>query len=159
MALNNKLKTLETRIGNRHAESEPGSEEDLEELESEVKKMAEKILEYRTTIPDQLRTTLDSILSTQRPNLPGIDDGLEPGPSAQHNANSEAMKLDEDRRTEEKVRLLREKISSNISAMPVVVKRMKECISRIEKLDSCNGVIHPVFKKRKLVDQMKVDFP
>ncbi|MBA0554253.1 hypothetical protein Golob_013369, partial [Gossypium lobatum] len=86
MALNNKLKTLETHIGNGRAESEPDSEEDLEELQSDVKEMAEKILEYRATIPDQLKTTLDSILSTQRPDLPRIDDGSEPGPSAQNNA-------------------------------------------------------------------------
>ena len=87
MALNNKLKTLETRIENRRAESEPEFEVDLEELESDVKKMAEKILEYRATIPDQLKTTLDSILSTQRPNFPRIDDGSEPEPSAEHNAS------------------------------------------------------------------------
>ncbi|XWS32194.1 hypothetical protein CRYUN_Cryun23aG0139500 [Craigia yunnanensis] len=158
MALNNKLKTLETRIGNRLAESEPESEEDLEELESDVKKMAEKILEYRATIPDQLKITLDSILSTQRPNFSRIDDGSEPGPSAEHNADSEEMEVDEERRAKEKIRLLKEKISSNISAMPIVVKRMKECISRIEKLDSCNGIIHPAFKKRKLVDPMKINF-
>ncbi|XVE73869.1 hypothetical protein DITRI_Ditri11bG0153000 [Diplodiscus trichospermus] len=156
MALNNKLKTLETRIGNRRAESEPEFEEDLEELESDVKKMAEKILEYRATIPDQLKTTLDSILSTQRPDLPGIHDGSEPGQSTEDNA--EEMGLDEERRTEEKIRLLKEKISSNVSAMPIVLKRMNECVFRIEKLGSCNGVIHPVFKKRKLVDPMKVDF-
>ncbi|XWS77037.1 hypothetical protein CRYUN_Cryun01aG0228900 [Craigia yunnanensis] len=150
MALNNELITLETRIGNRRDESEPESEEDLKELESDVKKMAEKILEYRATIPDQLKTTLDSVLSTKRPNLPRIDDGLEPGPSAEHNANSEEMELHEERRTEEKIRLLKEKISSNISAMPIVVKRLKECISRIEKLDSCNGIIHPAFKKQKI---------
>lgn len=86
MALNNKLKTLETRIGNGRAESEPDSEEDLEELQSDVKEMAEKILEYRATIPDQLKTILDSILSTQRPDLRSIDDRPEPGPSAQNNA-------------------------------------------------------------------------
>lgn len=86
MALDNKTNTLEARIDNRGDESDPESEEDLEELESDVKKMAEKILEYRATIPDQLKTTLDSILSSQRPNLPGIDDGSEAGPSGEHNA-------------------------------------------------------------------------
>ncbi|EOX95979.1 Uncharacterized protein TCM_005343 [Theobroma cacao] len=150
MALDNKTNTLEARIDNRGDESDPESEEDLEELESDVKKMAEKILEYRATIPDQLKTTLDSILSSQRPNLPGIDDGSEAGPSGEHNADSEAIELDKEQRTEEKIRLLREKISSNISAMPVVLKRMKECIARIEKVDSSNGIIHPAFKKRKI---------
>ncbi|XP_022757333.1 uncharacterized protein LOC111304730 [Durio zibethinus] len=158
MALNNKLKTLETCFENRRVESEPESEEDLEELESDVKKLAEKILEYRSSIPDQLKTTLDSILSTHRPNIPGIDDGSEPGPSREHNADSEEIESDKERSTEEKIRLVKEKISSNISAMPVVMKRMKECISRIEKLDSYNGIIHPAFKKRKFVDSMKADF-
>ncbi|OMP00464.1 hypothetical protein COLO4_12704 [Corchorus olitorius] len=142
MALNN---------DNQRAELEPQSEEDLEELESEVKKMAEKILEYRANVPDQLKSTLASILSAQRPNLPGIDDGSEPGTSQEQNA--EAVEADKDQTTEEKIRLLKEKISSNISAVPVIVKRMKECISRIEKLDSCNGIVHPAFKKRKLVEQ------
>ncbi|XWS35781.1 hypothetical protein CRYUN_Cryun20dG0025300 [Craigia yunnanensis] len=158
MALNNKLKTLETRIGNREAESEPEFEMDLDELESDVNKMVEKILEYRSTIPDQLKTTLASILSAQRPNFPDIDDGSEPGPSGEHNADSEELELDKERRMEEKIGLLEEKISSNISAMPVVLKRMNECISRIEKLDSCNGIIHPAFKKRKLVAPMNIDF-
>ncbi|TYI14954.1 hypothetical protein ES332_A08G155800v1 [Gossypium tomentosum] len=158
MALNNKLKTLETRIGNGRAESEPDSEEDLEELQSDVKEMAEKILEYRATIPDQLKTTLDSILSALRPDLPGIDDGSDPGPSAQNNADSKEMKSDDEQRAEEKIRSLKGKISSNISAMPVVLKRMKVCISRIEKLESCNGIIHPALKKRKLVDPMKLYF-
>ncbi|XVE77133.1 hypothetical protein DITRI_Ditri13aG0037400 [Diplodiscus trichospermus] len=149
MALNNRLKTLDTRVGNQRSESEHESEENLEELEAEVKKMAEKILEYRSTIPDQLKTTLGSILSTQRPNLPGIDGGSEPGPSGERNADSEDMELDKEPRIEEKIGLVKEKISSNISAMPVVVKRMKECISKIEKLESCNGRIPPAFKKRK----------
>ncbi|MBA0763518.1 hypothetical protein Gotri_012951 [Gossypium trilobum] len=131
---------------------------DLEELQSDVKEMAEKILEYRATIPDQLKTTLDSILSTQRPDLPRIDDGSEPGPSAQNNADSIEMNSDAEQRAEEKIRSLKGKTSSNISAMPVVLKRMKVCISRIEKLESCNGIIHPALKKRKLVDPIKLYF-
>lgn len=86
MAVNNKLKPLETRIVDQRAEPEPESEEDLEEVESDVKRMTEKILEYRSTIPDQLKTTLASILSTHRPNWPGVNDGLEPGPSGENNA-------------------------------------------------------------------------
>ncbi|XVF80062.1 hypothetical protein PTKIN_Ptkin15bG0040400 [Pterospermum kingtungense] len=151
MAINNKLKTLESRIINQRAESklEPESEDDLQELESDVRKMTEKILECRSAIPDQLKTTLASILSTHRPNLPGVNGGSEAGPSGENNADSEEMELDKERRrTEEKIRSLKEKISSSISAVPVVVKRLKVCISRIEKLDSCNGIIHPAFKKK-----------
>lgn len=48
-----------------------------------------------------------------------------------------------------KIQLLKDKISSNVSAMPIVLKRMKECISKIDKLDSNNGIIHPAFKRKK----------
>ncbi|KAG8477423.1 hypothetical protein CXB51_030377 [Gossypium anomalum] len=137
--------SLETRIDSRRAESEPDSEEDLEELESDVKKMAEKILEYRSAIPDQLKTTLASVLSSQAPDFSGID---EAGSSGERNPDSEDRELDTEKRMKEKIQLLKEKISSNISAMPVLVNRMKECISRIEELDSGDSVIHPAFKKR-----------
>ncbi|GMI98396.1 hypothetical protein like AT4G00525 [Hibiscus trionum] len=149
MALNNKHKSVETRIDNRRAESELDSEEDLEELESDVKKMVEKILEYRSTIPDQLHTTLASVLSSQRPNFPDV--GSEPGSSGELNPDSEETELEQ--RMKEKIQLLKERISSNISAMPVIVNRMKECISRMEKLNSGTGAIHPAFKKRKVVHQ------
>lgn len=66
------------------------------------------------------------------------------------------MELDKERTTEETIGLLKEKIASNISGIPVVVKRLKQCISRIEELDSCNGIIQPVFKKRK--NWLKVEF-
>lgn len=40
---------------------------DLEKLESDVKQMAQKISEYRQTLPDNLRNTLDSVLSPYIP--------------------------------------------------------------------------------------------
>lgn len=49
----------------------------------------------------------------------------------------------------EKIRLLNEKISSNASAMPIVLKRMRECISKIDKFDSQNLTIHPAFKRKR----------
>lgn len=55
----------------------------------------------------------------------------------------------EEQKTAEKVSLLKTKISSNAAAMPTVLKRMKECIARIEELDSYNGIIHPAFKKKR----------
>ncbi|XP_038999822.1 uncharacterized protein LOC120125454 [Hibiscus syriacus] len=88
---NNKHKYLETGIDNRRAEPELDSEEDLEELESDVNKMAEKILEYRSTIPDQLKATLASVLSSQRPNFPYVRS--EPGSSGELNPDSEETKL------------------------------------------------------------------
>ncbi|XP_044493838.1 uncharacterized protein LOC123217119 [Mangifera indica] len=161
MALNDPPKTLETRVDIRGAEcgsgeSEP-EEEDLQKLESDVKQMAQKILEYRATLPDQLKSTFASILSSQRPVLSGFESESEPGPSGEHNRGSgeyvESSKgktlVKEEQKTAEKVSLLKTKISSNAAAMPTVLKRMKECIARIEELDSYNGIIHPAFKKKR----------
>ncbi|XP_039042579.1 uncharacterized protein LOC120181550 isoform X2 [Hibiscus syriacus] len=147
MALNIKHKSPETGIDNRRVEPELDSEADLEELEADVKKMAEEILEYRSTIPDQLKDTLASVFSSQRPNFPDV--GSEPGSSGE--LNPEETELEQ--RTKEKIQLLKEKISSNISAMRAILNRMKKCISRMEVLSSGNGVIHPAFKKRRVVRQ------
>ena len=63
-----------------------GDDEELEKLESDVKEMAEKILEYRTTLPDQLKNALASTLAAQRPVFSNrITDGSEPGPSGNPN--------------------------------------------------------------------------
>ncbi|TXG62841.1 hypothetical protein EZV62_009835 [Acer yangbiense] len=168
MALNDPTKTLETRVEIRSSECGSGEpeceEEELEKLESDVKQMAQRILEYRATLPDQLKNTFASILSAQRPALPGIEPQSEPGPSRDHNpviiseyyadsgghVESKGTTLvGEEQKTADKISLLKDKISSNISAMPIVLKRMKECISKIDKLDSYNGIIHPAFKKKK----------
>lgn len=53
--------------------AECGAEE-LEALESDVKQMAQKILEYRETLPDRLKSTLASILAAQRPLVPVVPD-------------------------------------------------------------------------------------
>lgn len=138
-------------------EEEEEEVEKLEKLETEVKQMAKKILEYRTTLPDQLKTTVASLLSSQRPVLRHFDSGSDPGPSGELNPDSggqdtssrAALLTEEDRKTAEKTHLLKEKISSNVSAMPVVLKRMEDCISKIDKLYSYNGSIHPAFKKKR----------
>ncbi|KAH7577897.1 hypothetical protein JRO89_XS01G0313200 [Xanthoceras sorbifolium] len=190
MALNDPTKTLETRVETRGSECGSGEsdceEVELEKLESDVKQMAQKILEYRTTLPDQLKNTFALILSAQRPALPGIEFVSEPGPSGEHNTASVALPsllvlrllfhfvikgsnqsysyysdsgghveskgttlVSEEQKTADKILLLKEKISSNVSAMPIVLKRVKECIYKIDKLDSYNGIIHPAFKKKK----------
>ncbi|PNT03675.1 hypothetical protein POPTR_014G083100v4 [Populus trichocarpa] len=138
-------------------EEEEEEVEKLEKLETEVKQMAKKILEYRTTLPDQLKTTVASLLSSQRPVLRHFDSGSDPGSSGELNPDSggqdtssrAALLTEEDRKTAEKTHLLKEKISSNVSAMPVVLKRMEDCISKIDKLYSYNGSIHPAFKKKR----------
>lgn len=44
-----------------------GSDLEDEELERQVQEMAKKILEYRATLPDQLKNTFASILAAHRP--------------------------------------------------------------------------------------------
>ncbi|KAJ4726940.1 Eukaryotic translation initiation factor 3 subunit C like [Melia azedarach] len=161
MALNDPTKTLETRIGIRGAECGSGEseaeEEELEKLESDVKQMAQKILEYRAALPDQLKNTFASILSAQRPVFPGSESWLEPGlfgeqksDSGGHDESSEGTtRTEEQQKASEKICLLKDKMSSNMSAMPTLLKRMKECISKIDELDSFSGIIHPAFKKKK----------
>ncbi|XP_010544385.1 PREDICTED: uncharacterized protein LOC104817023 isoform X2 [Tarenaya hassleriana] len=77
MALPDKNLTLNTN-------SDPGvdlGEEDLEKLESEVLQMAQKISDYRKTLPDQLRNTLSSVLSSQQPIFPNVESASDLGPS------------------------------------------------------------------------------
>ncbi|KAL6981953.1 hypothetical protein U1Q18_023574 [Sarracenia purpurea var. burkii] len=132
-------------------------EDKLEKLESDVNQMAQKILEFRTTLPDQLKNALASTLSAQRPLfLPHLPDCSDPGPSGNPNSDSGLSHsgkrpplAEEDQETAEKIWLLREKLSSNVSALPVLLERMKECISRIDHLESCNGFVHPAFKRKR----------
>lgn len=66
-------------------ESEPEievDEGDVEKLESDVRQMAKKISEYRQTLPDHLRNTLDSALSSHRPVFPNFSSGSDPLPSS-----------------------------------------------------------------------------
>lgn len=132
--------------------------EEVEKLEADVTQMAQKILEYRTTLPDQLKSALASSLVAQRPPLPThLPHGSEPGPSGCTNPDAggpielgkRPPQAEEDHDTAEKTRLLKQKISSNASALPVLLKRMKECISRIESRESCNEFIPPLFKRKK----------
>ncbi|KAK9279955.1 hypothetical protein L1049_013639 [Liquidambar formosana] len=60
-------------------EDEPKLQE-VEMLESQVKQMAHKILHYRTTLPDQLKTAFSSILTVQRPFFlfPNLGPNLDP---------------------------------------------------------------------------------
>ncbi|EXC06826.1 hypothetical protein L484_017292 [Morus notabilis] len=125
--------------------------EDLEKLESEVKELAEKILHYRAALPEKLKNTFVSVLAAQRPYLPDLS---EPGTSGEV-SNPDAGNVTSNvpangaQGTLEKIQLLKDKISSNASAMPVVVKRMQECLLKIDKLDSQNLTIHPAFKRKR----------
>ncbi|XP_034708759.1 uncharacterized protein LOC117931798 isoform X2 [Vitis riparia] len=59
--------------------------EELEELEADVKEMAQKVRHYRTTLPDQLKATFTSILSSQRPPFLEFVSGSEPEASGEPN--------------------------------------------------------------------------
>ncbi|XP_057980892.1 uncharacterized protein LOC131166393 [Malania oleifera] len=129
--------------------------EELEKLEAQVTQMAQQILHYRETLPDQLKDIFASTLIAQRPLLPLVEYESEPGPSGDPNqgavrdANSNKRVLAKDNReTSEKMQLLKDKVSSNVSAMPIVLKRMEDCISRIDELDSYNVILHPAFTRK-----------
>ncbi|TQD97649.1 hypothetical protein C1H46_016756 [Malus baccata] len=47
--------------------NESGPDQEDEELERQVDEMAKKVLEYRATLPVQLKNTVASILAVQRP--------------------------------------------------------------------------------------------
>ncbi|XP_022974668.1 uncharacterized protein LOC111473350 isoform X1 [Cucurbita maxima] len=134
-------------------EMEPDSEH--EELELEVNQMAQRILHYRSTLSAQLKSSFISLLESARPVAFGAS---EPGISVPPNHEDDEQQItrgegtvlhDEGLETEKKIQLLKDKISSNISMIPAVLKRMKDCISTIDNLDSYNGSIHPAFKRRK----------
>ncbi|ONI23071.1 hypothetical protein PRUPE_2G168300 [Prunus persica] len=136
---------------NERQGSESGHDpEELEVLECEVKEMAEKILEYRATLPDQLKNTFASILAVQQPVfLNGSDPGTSGAPNSGQVASNKGALLADGDQTSEKLRLFRDKLSSNFAALPILLKRMTECISKIDNLDSENIIIHPAFKKKR----------
>ncbi|XP_022002954.1 uncharacterized protein LOC110900383 isoform X1 [Helianthus annuus] len=119
--------------------------EQLQNLDEEVKLMAQKIADFRQTLPDQLKDTLASIISAQRPvNLTFLDGDSDPGPS-----DVITCPDSEDPEHTEKLEMIKQKISDNASAMPLLVKRMKACISRIDQLDSFKqDMIHPAFTRK-----------
>ncbi|XP_070038565.1 uncharacterized protein [Nicotiana tomentosiformis] len=133
-------------------------EEEVGLLEEEVKQKAERIAEYRGIILGQLKTDISSIFAAQRPVLgTRFGDGSESqsgdpcssdvgGPTESGNI---AMLAGEEQKEAEKVQLLKKKNLESASAIPVVLNRMKECMARIDKLQSCNGVIHPAFKRKR----------
>ncbi|KAJ8623887.1 hypothetical protein MRB53_032417 [Persea americana] len=137
-------------------EEEEDEEGEIEDLERQVGEMAEKIIHFRTTVPDLLKETLESSLIARRPFLPQIDlsqasvtSDRNHGAGANIELSNQALLEEEDPETAAKICLLKSKISSNVSAMPVILKRMNECITAIDKLDRCNVDIHPAFKRRR----------
>ncbi|CAL5340038.1 unnamed protein product [Camellia sinensis] len=257
----NQIQTLSSEVGHNNENENEIEEEEVEKLEAEVKGMGEKIVEYRNSVPDQLKNALASTLVAQRPLLPthlhheslpqqssaqeqalpcstlptnlGVDVGTpsavspaeplkrrsgrlqalassptssnpltttstqkrgrgrgnkrkqqlasleytviykildilasilkqgEKNPKMQNNDvfyagepiesdKGHQLSEEQDRETAEKTQLLKQKISSNVSALPLLLKRMKECISKIDNLQSSNEfIIHPAFKRKR----------
>ncbi|XP_042037181.1 uncharacterized protein LOC121783234 [Salvia splendens] len=123
-------------------------EEQVLKLELELEETAQKLLDYRTTLPGKLSSTISSLLQSQRPVLPvpdadaGVNQGLM--------RESTGLPVVADSDEAEKLQLLKQKISSNATAMPVVVlSRLKEYMARIDALDSSNGIIHPAFEMKR----------
>jgi len=49
----------------------------------------------------------------------------------------------------QKFRTFRDKTDSNIAAMPVILKRMNECIARLDRIDQYNVNLHSAFKRKR----------
>ncbi|KGN56521.1 uncharacterized protein LOC101223085 [Cucumis sativus] len=132
-------------------ETEPDSE--LEELELEVQQMAQRILHYRSTLSAQIKSSFCSLLESSRPlaiaSEPGISARPDHEDDEQTTRGEDTNLHEEGLETAKKIQLIKDKISSNNTMIPTVLKRMKDCISTIDKLDSYNGVIHPAFKRKK----------
>ncbi|KAL3536823.1 hypothetical protein ACH5RR_000189 [Cinchona calisaya] len=135
-------------------------DDEIEKLQAEVKEMAEKILNFRITFPGQLKSILSSILASQRPILlTHFDSGSDSHSGSSNYPNPDVVRtigsgdgtlLTEEDQETEKIKLLKQKISSNASTMPVVLKRMNDCVARIDNLDSCNGIIiHSAFNRKR----------
>ncbi|MCL7040604.1 hypothetical protein MKW94_006673 [Papaver nudicaule] len=144
-----------------------GEEEVVKALEVEVKQMAKSILNYRQTLPDQLKNTLATLLVAQRPApvepvdssctsqtpVPGI---LGPAESASQDGEESlesgkvALLAEDDPETARKILLLKAKVSSNVAAMPIVLKRVNDCISKIDNLGTYDANLFPGFKRKKM---------
>ncbi|GFP93302.1 hypothetical protein PHJA_001474600 [Phtheirospermum japonicum] len=119
---------------------EAEKEEELLKLEEEVEQIAQKVIDYRTTLPEQLRSTLSSYLASQRPVLPTrlVNGGPDPeirtltGPESEAGVGegltreNVALSVTEDTKEAEKIQLIKQKISSNTAELPGVLNRMKE---------------------------------
>ncbi|CAN6704431.1 unnamed protein product [Malus baccata var. baccata] len=115
-----------------------GSDLEDEELERQVQEMAKKILEYRATLPDQLKNTFASILAAHRPvfsdrSVPGTS-GASSLDAGQVASNKARLPADGDQ-TFEKMRLHKDKVPSNVAALHIVLKRAEECFFKIDELD------------------------
>ncbi|XP_030457259.2 uncharacterized protein LOC115678095 [Syzygium oleosum] len=126
------------------------SAEEIERLESDVSRMAEKILHYRTALPDQLKQALELLKSAERFDFAGS----RPGTSGDSDQGAGEMSVAVERHAEisKKVQLLKEKTAANASMVPILLKRMKDCISSIDNLSTQEHStirIHSTFNRKE----------
>ncbi|XP_010918564.1 uncharacterized protein [Elaeis guineensis] len=143
------------------AAEEDEEEREIQELEKEVGEMARRLLDFRGTIPDRLMEAFSSRLVAQRPlfspqigatsapseTLVGADSGADVRVESQLNGGTSLAEADQ--LMLGKLNIFRAKTASNIAAMPVILKRLNECIARIDKFDQYNANIRPVFKRKR----------
>ncbi|KAG6391128.1 hypothetical protein SASPL_148879 [Salvia splendens] len=119
-------------------------EQEVLKLEEELEEIAQKLLDYRINLSGQLSSAISSLLESQRLLLPDLDADAQ---DLMRDTAGFPVMADSDEA--EKLQLLKQKISSNASAMPVVLNRLKEYMARIDALDSSNMIIHPAFKMKQ----------
>ncbi|XP_039137657.1 uncharacterized protein LOC120275199 [Dioscorea cayenensis subsp. rotundata] len=124
-------------------DADSGEEREVQELEREIKDLAQRILDSRRSMPDRLSQALASRLLALRPSLPSITIPEMVGQSQLSEPLAGA-----DQEMLQKLHSFSDKTSQNVSAMPALLKRMNDCIARIDKLDEYNVNIHSVFKQK-----------
>ncbi|KAJ0970179.1 hypothetical protein J5N97_023056 [Dioscorea zingiberensis] len=124
-------------------DADSDEEREVQELEREIKDLAQRILDSRRSMPDRLAQALTSRLVALRPLLPSITIPEMAGQSqlSEPLAGADQGMLD-------KLHTFTEKTSQNVATMPILLKRINDCIARINKLDECNVDIHSVFKQK-----------
>ncbi|KAK9143739.1 hypothetical protein Syun_013139 [Stephania yunnanensis] len=145
---------VQTLDNNPRSDEEEEEEEEDEEIK--VKEMAELIRRYRSTLPNRLTKAFSSLLVAQRPILHHLPSQIPPETRVSGDPSSDAgdgvgsaNEGPQDREIGEKMQSLKLQISRNAAAMPVVLKRMNDCIAKIDKLDSFRASIPSTFKRKK----------
>eukprot|EP01018_Ginkgo_biloba_P024909 Gb_17668 [translate_table: standard] len=161
--------------GDQVYDDDDDEEEAVEQLEAEVKDLADKLLQLRRTTPSIFREKLESLLVSMRPGFPQLQQPSAPiqaeGASLDKPicsaAEDELLKKqgavtlsttrgeveEEDRETAGQIALLKSKIAANVAAMPALLERMKLCIEKINKLDQYKSNIDYVFTKELASDR------
>ncbi|KAF3340252.1 hypothetical protein FCM35_KLT16023 [Carex littledalei] len=121
-------------------------EMEIEKLQSELNKIARRVIDYRKTVPDLLAKALRSKLAAQRPIDPPMVEVTTS--SAEVHLTKEGLLPEVDEKIKEKLRIFREKSEKNMAAIPDKLKRLKDCIEKIDNIRQINVNVHPVFKMK-----------